>query len=153
MNPRYRTIRVKIPFCFRNHEHTVMCQGGNYWEVDALECIGTGLAIQRVWYPPSGWMLWDDYAIVHIASGTLLLQNTVPTLVEAGMWLRKVKALCDWMQAANSLTVQEETKAQVYFAWLDTQYDYHLLVTGKRMLTVAEWDDAESHTSEGMDKA
>jgi len=150
MNPRYRTIRVKIPFCFRNHEHTVMCQGGNYWEVDALECIGTGLAIQRVWYPPSGWMLWDDYGLVHIASGTLLLQNTVSTLVEAGMWLRKVKALCDWTQPAYSLQLQEETKAHVYYAWLDTQHDYHLLLTGKRLLPDAEGDDAESHTGDGI---
>jgi hypothetical protein len=121
MNQRYRTIRVKIPFCFRNHDHTVMCQGGNYWEVDTLECIGTGLALQRVWNQSSG---WEDYGLVHIASGILVLQNTVPTLVEAGMWLRKVKALCDyWTQPAHSLKVQEGTKGHVYYAWLDTQHD------------------------------
>jgi hypothetical protein len=153
MNTRYRPIRVQIPYCIQDREHTVMCQGGKYWEVDALECIGTGPAIQRVWYHPSGWTLWNDYRIVRIKSGTLFLQNTVPTLVEAGMWLRKVRGLCDWTQPANSLQVQEDTKAQVNFAWLDTQYDYHLLVTGKRMLTEEEWGYAESHTGEGIDKA
>jgi hypothetical protein len=150
MNPRYRTIRVKIPFCFRNHEHTVMCQGEKYWEVDALECIGTGLAIQRVWYQP---LSSEDYGLVHIASGTLLLQNTLPTLVEAGMWLRKVRGLCDWTQPAHSLQIQEEAKAQVYYSWLDTQHDYHLLVTGKRLLPDEEWEYAEFHASGGMDKA
>jgi hypothetical protein len=39
------------------------------------------------------WTLWNDYGIVHIKSGTLLLQNTVPTLVEAGMWLRTMPSL------------------------------------------------------------
>ncbi len=131
MNQRYRPIRVKIPFCIRNHEHTVMCQGRKYWEVDAIECIGTGLAIQRVWYQPLG---WEDYGLVHIASGTLLLQNTVPTLVQAGMWLRKVKTLCDWTQPAHKLKIQPDTKEQVCFAWLDTQHDYHLLATGKKFL-------------------
>jgi hypothetical protein len=128
MNQRYRPIRVKIPFCILNHEHTVMCQGGKYWEVGAIECIGTGLALQKVWYQPLG---WEDYGLVHITSGTLLLQNTVPTLVQAGMWLRKVKALCDWAQPAHSLQVQEGTKGQVYDAWLDVLHEYHLLLAGK----------------------
>lgn len=150
MNQRYRTIRVKKPFCFRNHKHTGMCQGGNYWEVDAIECIGTGLAIQRVWYQP---LSSEDYGFAHIASGALLLHNTVPTLVEAGMWLRKVKVLCDWTQPAHSLQIQGETKAHVYYAWLDTQYDYHLFVTGKRLLPEEERDGADFHTSEGRDQA
>jgi hypothetical protein len=132
MNPRYRTIQVKIPFCIRNHEHTVMCQGDKFWEEDAIECIGTGLAIQKVWYQPLG---WEDYGLVHIASGTLLLKNTVPTLVQAGMWLHKVKALCDWTQPAHSLKVQPDTKRQVYYAWLDTLHEHQVLLTGEKLLT------------------
>jgi hypothetical protein len=145
MNPRYRPIRVKKPFCIRDHEHTVMCQGGKFWEEDAIECVGTGLAIQRVWYQP---LLWEGYAIVHIASGTLLLQNTVPTLVQAGMWLRKVKGLCDWTQPAHSLQIQPDTREQIYFAWLDTLFDFYLFATGKKPLSQHYWDYVESDTGQ-----
>ncbi len=143
---RYRPIRVQIPLCIREHEHTSLCQGNQCWEVDAIECIGTGLAIQKVWQP----LGWQDYGLVHIASGTLLLQNTVPTLVEAGMWLRKVKALCDWTQPAHRLNIEPETKAQVYYAWLDSLHDCHLLRTGKQLLTDSDWDSIESNTGEGI---
>ena len=30
MEQRYRAIRVQIPFCIREHEHTVMCQGDRF---------------------------------------------------------------------------------------------------------------------------
>jgi hypothetical protein len=147
MNPRYRAIRVQIPFCIREHEHTVMCLGDQFWEVDAIECIGTGLAIQKVWYQP---LRWEDYGLVHIASGTLLLQNTVPTLLEAGMWLRKIRGVCDWTQPAYKLKIQPETKAQVYDAWLDTLHDCHVLRTGKKLLTPSCGEYIEPLTGESV---
>ncbi len=143
----YRLIRVQIPFCIREHEHTVMCQGHQFWPVDAIECIGTGLAIQKVWYQP---LCWEDFGLVHIASGCLLLQNTVPTLVEAGIWLRKVKAFCDWTQPAHHLKEQPAIKAQIYYAWLDTLHDCYLLRQGEKLLADSVWDSIESHTGEGI---
>ena len=132
MRHRYRPIRIQIPVCRRNHEHTSLCQADTRWEVDAIECIGTGLAIQKVWdHPPGG----EDYGLVHIASGTLLLRQTVLTLVEAGMWLRKVTGVCDWTQPAHQLELQPETQAHVYRAWLATVDEHQALRKGKTVHT------------------
>lgn len=127
MEHRFRPIRVQFPFCIRDHEHTSICQGNTLWEVDAIECTGTGLAIQKVFD-----RRWEDYTLVHIASGTLLLAETVPTLVQAGMWLRKVRALCDWTQPAYQLKIQSDTKQRVYQAWVDTMLEYDVLLRGKK---------------------
>ena len=129
MAHRYRSIRIQIPVCTRDHEHTSMCQVDTRWEVDALECIGTGLAIQKVWD-----LGGEDYGLVHIASGTLLLRNTVLTLVEAGMWLRKVKGVCDWTRSAHQLELQPETQAHVR-AWLATVDEHQMLRKGKTVRT------------------
>src|SRR5689334_25375676 len=98
MQHRFRSIRVRKPYCIREHEHTPMCQGDKWWEVEAIEYRGSGLAIEHVWYSP---LQQAGYGIVHIASGRLLLLDTVPTLVEAGLWLRRITGLCDWNQPSR----------------------------------------------------
>src|SRR5689334_15733463 len=140
MEHRFQSIRVRKPYCIREHKHTPMCQDEQFWEVEAIEYRGSGLAIERVWYQPS----WEGYGVVHIASGRLLLLNTVPTLVEAGLWLRRIAGLCDWTQPSRTLIEQPEVKEQVYFAWLDTMHDCHLLRQGEKLLTTSYQDYLEA---------
>ncbi len=109
----FRHIMTSFTLCFPGHDHTPTCQWGKAFSVEGTEWAGTGLAIQHVFHPSR---LEESYGILHIASGRLLIADTMPTLIEAALWLRSLKDVTDWTQPATLLRGREDFRNCVHAA-------------------------------------
>jgi hypothetical protein len=128
--PQFRYITTSFTLCRPGHDHTLMCQWGKVFPMEAIEWIGTGLAIQHLCHPSH---LHEYYGILHIASGRLLTAGTTPTLVEAAMWLQSIKDLTDWTQPGEILQAKAELQTGVYEAQKQTFHRYNGLLRGKKL--------------------
>ena len=106
----FRYITTHFTLCFPGHHHTHVCQWGKAFPVEGIEWIGTGLAIQHVFHPSR---IEESYGLLHIASGRRLTIDSMPTLIEAALWLRFVKDLTDWTQPIADLRYREDLRACV----------------------------------------
>ena len=111
--PHLRHITTHFTLCFPAHEQTQVCQWGKAFLVDGTEWTGTGLAIQHVFHPSCP---EESYGLLHIASGRRLTIDSLPTLIEAALWLRFVKDLTDWTQPAACLQSRGDLRASVHAA-------------------------------------
>ncbi|MGH2495793.1 MAG: hypothetical protein ACRDIV_13930 [Ktedonobacteraceae bacterium] len=100
----YEHRRIPILTCGLAHEHQLFqCE---HEMRDVTEAIGIGLAIQQVTKfrkPISPLAPETAYNLVHVYSGTSLALETVPTLVCAAMWLKRIVPYADWTLPANEL--------------------------------------------------
>jgi hypothetical protein len=123
---RYR--HIPIIFCAEAHEHSIFtCE---HRLVKVLEWVGTGLAIQRVYNPDLNRNL---YYLVHIPSGSALTGDTMPTLMAAGMWLRRILPLFDWTLPEAALKPRSDIGVQVYYSWVQAVHEYNRLLHGRHV--------------------
>ncbi|SRR5712692_8196133 len=109
----FRHITTYFTICFPSHDHTSTCQWGKAFPVEGTEWVGTGLAIQHVFHQSR---LEESYGILHIASGRRLTADTMPTLIEAALWLRSLKDVTDWTQPVALLHGREDLRNHVHAA-------------------------------------
>lgn len=83
---------------------------------EAIELTGTGLAIYREHNA-----LWkrDEYYLIHIASGSRLLNEFVTHFTSACLWVRRIKDLFDWTQPESSFQERHDLEVKVRLARLD----------------------------------
>ena len=118
---QFRRITTHFTLCFPGHEHTHVCQWGKTFPLEATEWIGTGLAIQHVFHPSRA---EESYGLLHIASGRRLTADSLPTLIEAALWLRSIKDLTDWTQPAADLRGRGDLRTSIHAARKQALYQY-----------------------------
>jgi hypothetical protein len=88
---------------------------GLTYPVKVIERIGTGLGLY--WMEEDSTGAPGGYRLVHLASGYSLTALTVPSLVQAGRWLKQVCALADWTQPALAFKKQRKLHRKVLVAY------------------------------------
>jgi hypothetical protein len=112
--------RIPILTCVLDHDHSIFTCPHDMKEV--IEVVGTGLAIQPKYFENNG---KDEYNLVHLASYTVLTRDTVPTIVIAVLWLRRILPLFEWTLPHEALKPRRDLADQVHFAFIDAIHEYH----------------------------
>lgn len=100
---RYRTLEVQAD------------RPGLSYPIQAIERIGTGLGLY--WFDERADGLNCGYRLVHLASGKSLTALSMPSLVQAGRWLKRVCPLADWTQGAPVLKKRRDLREKVIAAY------------------------------------
>jgi hypothetical protein len=124
MSLHYRHRRTAILVCIQQHDHSLFTCEHKYKEV--TEAIGTGLAIQSIYHTEHDRSV---YGLVHLASGTTLTRSTLPSVVAAALWLRRILPLFDWTLPQAAFKWNKDLAVQVHWQWVETAHDYHDLVS------------------------
>lgn len=84
---------------FRSIALAVQLKNQTWRTVEAIERIGTGLAIYNDGVEGNE----ASYGILHLASGLRVSPYRVATLIQAGTWIRLLLALTNWTQDKQAL--------------------------------------------------
>src|SRR5260370_30892056 len=124
MTLHYRHRRAAILIYIQQHDHSLVTCEHTYKTV--TEAIGTGLAIQHIYNTEHD---RGVYGLVHLQSGTTLTRSTLPSVVAAALWLRRIVLLFDWTLPQAAFKCDKELAIQVHWQWVETAHDYHDFVS------------------------
>lgn len=122
MTLHYRHRPASILICTQQHDHSLLTCEHKFKEV--TEAIGTGLAIQHIYKQDR-----SVYGLVHLQSGTTLTRSTLPSVVAAALWLRRILPLFDWTLPQAAFKYNKNLAIQVDWQWVEASHAYHDLVT------------------------
>jgi hypothetical protein len=124
---QFRHRRAALLVCTKQHNHSLFTCEHRYKEV--TEAIGTGLAIQSLYNSEHDRSV---YGLVHLQSGTTLTRSTLPSVVAAALWLRRILPLFDWTLPQAAFKHKKRLAIQVYWQCVEVTHEYNGLVCGRR---------------------
>src|SRR5260370_39721323 len=114
----YRHRRAAILVCTQQHDHSLFTCEHRYKTV--TEAIGTGLAIQHIYKQDR-----SVYGLVHLQSGTTLTRSTLPSVVAAALWLRRILPLFDWTFPQAAFKHNKRLAIQVDWQCVEVTHEYN----------------------------
>jgi hypothetical protein len=123
MTLHFRHRRTAILICSQQHDHSLFTCEHKY--KDVTEAIGTGLAIQHIYNTTYDCSV---YGLVHLQSGTTLTRSTLPSVVAAALWLRRILPLFDWTLPQAAFKQNKRLAIQVYWQCVETTHEYNGLI-------------------------